>query len=118
MSPLAFALAVLPVASVRSLILPEVPCLAPLLEVDSGLLGAVTSLESCIQCNQLVNAVVAAASNGKEAAKRQRALNLHRSKHTDIDSVNLSALNEEVHRLCRESCEPAVFASLSCEMET
>ncbi|CAK9036536.1 unnamed protein product [Durusdinium trenchii] len=105
LSPLACALAVLPVTDVRRWLLPLEPCLAPLLET-SGLLGEVARLEACGDCSRLSLLVANGPSNGKKAEKNRRALEVHRREHRDIDAVSLEDLNEEVQRLRRSAAPP------------
>eukprot|EP00913_Durusdinium_trenchii_P034772 g32527.t1 len=86
LSPLACALAVLPVTDVifsrisccfahlvAQLCCQPRPCLAPLLET-SGLLGEVARLEACGDCSRLSLLVANGPSNGKKAEKNRRAL--------------------------------------------
>ncbi|CAJ1438033.1 unnamed protein product [Effrenium voratum] len=98
LTPLGCALAVLPVAEVRRLVLPFEPCLAPLLE-ENGLLGKVAQLESCTECAALTKQVVAGPVSGKKAEKRRKALEVHRRQHQDIENVSLEELEAEVRRL-------------------
>eukprot|EP00811_Abedinium_folium_P033085 NODE_6074_length_1708_cov_5.762808.p1 GENE.NODE_6074_length_1708_cov_5.762808~~NODE_6074_length_1708_cov_5.762808.p1 ORF type:complete len:484 (+),score=159.40 NODE_6074_length_1708_cov_5.762808:130-1452(+) len=109
LAPLVCALAMLPVASVRSLVLPAAPCLAPLLEVGSGLLGEVARLEHCTECEGLAAAMRAAPPCGKKATKRRRAFEVHRRDHSDIDAVDPADLENEVRRLCEASPEAATL---------
>jgi len=107
LSPVACALAVLPVMDVQCLLLPHHPSLAPLLE-ESGLLGEVAKLESCHNCQRLTSMVSNGPHMGKKAEKNRKALEVHRREHQDIDSVSLEALEAEVQRLRREPPVPRV----------
>ncbi|CAL1132130.1 unnamed protein product [Cladocopium goreaui] len=120
LSPMACALAVLPVADVRCWLLPQQPSLAPLLE-ESGLLGEVAKLETCRSCQRLTSSVVNGPTVGKKAEKNRKALEVHRREHQDIDAVSLEALDAEVHRLISaqppEGCPAALAALPAAEAE-
>ncbi|CAE7463126.1 TRPT1 [Symbiodinium natans] len=105
LSPLCCALAVLPVADARRVVLPTCPALAPLLQ-EGGLLGEVAKLESCKECRQLTAAVVGGPVTGKKAAKQRKALEVHKRQHQDVDAVSLEALEAEVRRLCDGAAVP------------
>lgn len=109
LAPLACAVALLPIADARALLLPKAPCLAPLLQKGAGLLAEVVRLETCSEC-KLLMAAAASAPAGNTAAKRRKALEIHRSGHSDIDSVQLVELEAEVRRLCAASEEASSLA--------
>merc|ERR1711998_391627 len=81
MEPLACAVAVLPVVDARALLLPGSPFLAPLLDSTDGLLGEVIRLENCKECVKLERDILAVPPGGKKAAKRRKALEVHRRGH-------------------------------------
>lgn len=99
LSALCCALAVLPVADAKRVVLPAQPALAPLLQ-EGGLLGEVAKLESCKECRRLTAALVGGPVTGKRAAKQRKALEVHKRQHQDVDAVSLEALDAEVRRLC------------------
>eukprot|EP00747_Dinoflagellata_sp_TGD_P171954 gnl/TRDRNA2_/TRDRNA2_207248_c0_seq1.p1 gnl/TRDRNA2_/TRDRNA2_207248_c0~~gnl/TRDRNA2_/TRDRNA2_207248_c0_seq1.p1 ORF type:complete len:251 (-),score=27.84 gnl/TRDRNA2_/TRDRNA2_207248_c0_seq1:16-768(-) len=103
LGPLACAVAVLPVAEVRSLVLPSAPCLAPLLDGTCGLLAEVARLESCRECGRLAAIADGCPPGSKKAVKHRKALEVHLRGHKDIDTVPMDALDAEVRRLCSES---------------
>lgn len=116
LSPMACALAVLPVADVRCWLLPQQPSLAPLLE-ESGLLGEVAKLETCQSCQRLTSSVVNGPTVGKKAEKNRRALEVHRREHQDIDAVSLEALDAEVHRLISTQPPPETCTATAATAE-
>lgn len=108
--PVACAIAVLPLADVQTMLLPLVPGLASIFEPPHGLLAEVARFETCKECASLASAAEGPPYAGKKAEKRRKALEVHRRRHSDIESVPLDALDAEVLKLCRDSANAAALA--------